>query len=329
MTATITTKSYLTSATEVIQTEIGAIQSLLGRLDNSFEQACELILNTKGRIVVLGMGKSGHIANKIAATLASTGTPAFFVHPSEANHGDLGMIMDRDTLILISNSGETAELMTILPLLLKRKMAMISLCGNPKSSLAQAATINLDVSVVKEACPLGLAPTASTTTTLVMGDALAIALLHARNFTPQDFAHHHPGGSLGRQLLLCAQDLMHSGHDIPSVTTGSTFKEFVIEMSQKRLGMTTIVDCNQRLLGIFTDGDLRRTLNTNIDMDIHNTPISSLMTTECKTITANTQVVVALEMMKKHAITSLVVVDSSKRVIGVLHLHDILKQGLS
>ena len=319
-------QTYTTLGVNVIRTEIEAITALIERVDHRFEQACDIILNTSGRIVVIGMGKSGHIANKIAATLASTGTPAFFVHPSEASHGDLGMIINQDTVITISNSGETKELLTILPLLQQRNVPIISLCGRAHSSLVKAATVNLDVSVSKEACPLGLAPTSSTTATLVMGDALAISLLHSRGFSKKDFAHHHPGGTLGKQLLLTVADIMHTDNAIPYVYTDSTLKEALIEMNKKRLGMTTVIDSQQRLVGIFTDGDMRRALDRPID--IHNTTIDQIMTAKPTTISKNMLATEALDIMKNKKITVLIITDHHNTVQGVIHIHDILKVGI-
>ncbi len=319
-------KTHAERGIEVIQTELNAIQALTKRIDQRFEKACDTILSTTGRIVVIGMGKSGHIANKIAATLASTGTPAFFVHPSEASHGDLGMIMNRDTVIAISNSGETSELLSILPLLIRRNIPIISLCGRPHSSLAKASTVNLDISVTTEACPLGLAPTSSTTATLVMGDALAIALLHARGFSKKDFAHHHPGGSLGRKLLVTVNDIMHTDDAIPLVRENTTLKEALIEMNNKRLGMTTVVDADQRLVGIFTDGDVRRSLEQPIN--IHSTTIDQVMSHQPLSISADKLASEALNIMNEREITALVVTSDQQLIKGVIHLHDILKLGI-
>lgn len=311
----------------VITTEAEAVAALLPRIDAKFAAACHLLLNCRGRIVVLGMGKSGHIANKIAATLASTGSPAFFVHPGEASHGDLGMITRDDVVIAISSSGETNEILLILPLLKRLEVTLITLTGSSTSSLAKAATINLDVSVTKEACPLGLAPTSSTTATLAMGDALAIALLEARGFTADDFALSHPGGMLGRRLLLRAQELMRTGDAIPLVNAKIPIIKALVEMTQKHLGMTVVVDDSGALLGIFTDGDLRRTLDKNID--VHDTAIAEVMTTNAKMISPEMLAAEALQIMEQYKITTLLVSEDDATLIGILHMHDLLQAGLS
>jgi len=310
----------------VIQTEAQAVAALTNRINESFVKACEYMLNCKGRIVVLGMGKSGHIAGKIAATLASTGSPAFFVHPGEASHGDLGMITPQDVVLALSNSGETEEILVILPLIKRLGVPLISLTGNPFSTLAQAATVNIDVSVEKEACPLGLAPTASTTATLAMGDALAVALLQVKGFSADDFARSHPGGRLGRRLLLRVDDIMHTNSAIPSVPMTATIRDAVIEMTRKGLGMTAIVNPVNHVIGIFTDGDLRRTLDKLIDL--HNTQIIEVMTAQGKTITPECLAVEALTLMQTYKITVLLVVDEQQQLQGVLHLHDILRAGV-
>lgn len=310
----------------VIQTETQAVAALTNRINESFVKACEYMLNCKGRIVVLGMGKSGHIAGKIAATLASTGSPAFFVHPGEASHGDLGMITAQDVVLALSNSGETEEILVILPLIKRLKVPLISLTGNPFSTLAQTATVNIDVSVEKEACPLGLAPTASTTATLVMGDALAVALLQVKGFSADDFARSHPGGRLGRRLLLKVNDIMHTDSAIPSVPMAATIRDAVIEMTRKGLGVTAIVNSAKHVIGIFTDGDLRRTLDKLIDL--HNTQIIEVMTAQGKTITPDCLAVEALTLMQTYKITVLLVVDEQQQLQGVLHLHDILRAGV-
>lgn len=310
----------------VIETEAKAIAGLIHNINETFIDACECMLKCEGRIVVIGMGKSGHIANKIAATLASTGTPAFFVHPGEASHGDLGMITAKDVVLVLSNSGETDEILTILPLIKRLNTPLISITGNPSSNLATMATINLDVSVEKEACPLGLAPTASTTASLVMGDALAIALLQARGFSAEDFARSHPAGSLGRRLLLLTRDIMHTNDKIPMITTSNNLSDALIEMTSKSLGLTAIVDNDKHIVGIFTDGDLRRTLENK--HDIHTTNISSVMTKDCKTISADCLAVEALNIMENKKITALLVVDDQQSLIGVLHMHDILRAGV-
>jgi len=312
----------------VIETEGAAIQALKSRVNNSFAMACEHILHCNGRIVVLGMGKSGHIASKIAATLASTGTPAFYVHPGEAGHGDAGMITSQDVVLALSNSGETSEILTLLSLIKRLGVPLITLTGNPLSTLALAANVNLDVSVEKEACPLGLAPTSSTTATLVMGDALAIALLNARGFTKEDFALSHPSGALGRRLLLCVSELMHTGEKLPTVPSHSTVSDALVEMTKKGFGLTAVLDPEGFLCGIYTDGDLRRTLDKGLHPST--TQISHVMTTQCKTVTSHTLAVETLTLMETHKITALLVVDATndKKLIGVVHLHDLLRSGV-
>jgi arabinose-5-phosphate isomerase len=310
----------------VIHTEAEAIATLAERIDITFEKACQYMLQCDGRIVVMGMGKSGHIGNKIAATLASTGSPAFFVHPGEASHGDLGMITHKDVVLALSNSGETEEILTILPLIKRLGIPLISLTGNRTSTLANLATVNIDVSVVKEACPLGLVPTASTTATLVMGDALAIALLQVRGFNANDFARSHPSGRLGRRLLLLTRDIMHTETAIPAVFKNATIKEALMEMTSKRLGMTAVVDEAYHVHGIFTDGDLRRALDKQID--IHHTNITEVMTNLCKTISPDCLAVEALSIMQSFKITALLVTDSQHILIGVTHLHDLLRAGV-
>jgi arabinose-5-phosphate isomerase len=280
----------------------------------------------KGRVVVTGMGKSGHIAKKIAATLASTGTPAFFVHPGEASHGDLGMITNNDVVLAISNSGNTAEIVTILPLIKRMGIPLISMTGNPGSILAKQSNINLDVSITQEACPLGLAPTSSTTVTLVMGDALAVALLESKNFSEQDFAFSHPGGSLGRRLILTVADLMHTGDRIPTVKSGTLLSDGLLEISEKGLGLTAILNKQGKLAGLFTDGDLRRTFDAKLDL--LTTTIDDVMTTECKTITAEILAAEALSIMEQNKITGLLVTNSKQEVIGALHMHDLLRAGV-
>ncbi|MDH5764536.1 MAG: KpsF/GutQ family sugar-phosphate isomerase [Gammaproteobacteria bacterium] len=310
----------------VIETEQNAIEALKPRINDDFVQACQLLLNCEGRIVVTGMGKSGHIGSKIAATLASTGSPAFFVHPGEASHGDLGMITSKDVVLALSNSGETAELLTIIPIIKRLGAPLISMTGNARSSLAQEANINLDVQVEKEACPLGLAPTSSTTVTLVMGDALAVACLEARGFTAEDFALSHPGGSLGRRLLLHVADIMHRGDDIPQVNENASLRDALLEMTRKKLGMTAIVDSDNKLLGIFTDGDLRRTLDKNID--VHSAGISDVMTRNCKTVKQNILAAEALNIMEEKKINAIVVVDDNNRLTGAINMHDLLRAGV-
>ncbi|AUH73299.1 KpsF/GutQ family sugar-phosphate isomerase [Legionella sainthelensi] len=310
----------------VIETEAQAVFELSQRIDNRFEKACEFLLACKGRIVVTGMGKSGHIANKIAATLSSTGSPSFFMHPGEASHGDLGMITRQDTVIAISHSGNTVELVTLLPLLKRLEVPLISLTGNPESALAKASDVNLDVSIKQEACPLGLAPTTSTTVALVMGDALAIALLQARGFSEEDFALSHPGGSLGKRLLLRIDELCHQGEQLPLVQENATVSEALIEVTDKKLGMTCVVDNKGYLTGIYTDGDIRRTLTRQYD--INTTPIKEVMTRNARTIYKGMLAAEALAMMQKYSITSLIVIDEDTRPAAVLHLHDLLKAGV-
>lgn len=310
----------------VIETEAQALFDLTQRIDHRFETACKFLLACKGRVVVTGMGKSGHIANKIAATLASTGTPSFFMHPGEASHGDLGMITKEDTVVAISNSGFTNEIVTLLPSLKRLEIPLITLTGNEESILAKAANVNLDVSVRQEACPLGLAPTTSTTVSLVMGDALAVALLQARGFSAEDFALSHPGGTLGRCLLLRIDELCHQGDSLPLITEQATVSQALIEVTEKKLGMTCVVDSRGCLVGVYTDGDIRRTLTQNYD--INTTPISSVMSRSCKTISKGLLAAEALAIMQKYSITSLVVVDESKRPTAVIHLHDLLRAGV-
>ena len=310
----------------VLKTEAEAIQALVPRIDHRFHKACELILACDGRIVVTGMGKSGHIGNKIAATLASTGTPSFFMHPGEAGHGDLGMITEQDLVIALSNSGETSEITTLLPLIKRIKVPLISFTGNPRSTLAEMANINLDVAVEKEACPLGLAPTSSTTASLALGDALAIAVLEARGFTEEDFARSHPGGSLGRRLLLRVRDIMHTGDRIPRVSLDATLKQALYEMSQKGLGMTAIADDEDNLLGIFTDGDLRRTLDQL--SDLQGAMIRDYMTADCVTINPDLIASAALTLMDEKKINALIVTGEDGSIQGALNMHDLLRAGI-
>ncbi len=317
-------------AHDVFTIEAEAVAELANRIDqdngSDFTTACEILLACKGRVVITGMGKSGHIGGKIAATLASTGTPAFFVHPGEASHGDLGMITSEDVVVALSNSGETSELLTLLPLLKRIGVPLISLTGKPQSTLANAANVNLDVGVAKEACPHDLAPTASTTASLAMGDALAVALLEARGFTADDFARSHPGGRLGRRLLLNVEDLMHAEDDLPSISIDSNLSAALMEMTSKGLGMTAVIDGQGKLLGIFTDGDLRRALDQNID--VHNAAIKDIMTTGCKTVKPGMLAEEALNLMQTHAINGLIVVDDNRIAQGALNMHDMLKAGI-
>lgn len=312
------------SARRVIEVEARAIQRLSEQIDDNFLRACALMLDCRGRIVVSGMGKSGHIGHKIAATLASTGTPAFFVHPGEASHGDLGMITGNDVVLALSNSGETDELLAILPLIRRRNVPLIGMSGNAQSSLAKFADVHLDVSVPAEACPLNLAPTSSTTAALVIGDALAIALLEARGFTAEDFAQSHPAGSLGRKLLLRISDIMHTGDKIPSVMHHASTSEALVEMTRKGLGMTAVVDKENHLLGVFTDGDLRRLLD-NTDIDLRNTPVKKLMTADPKTVRPERLAVEAACLMEDYKIHGLLVVDNSDVLVGAFNIHDLLR----
>lgn len=318
-------KKFSESARELIKIEGAAVNGLAKRIDANFEKACELLFDCQGHIIVIGIGKSGHIGNKIAATLASTGSPAFFVHAAEANHGDLGMINAKDVVLALSYSGETDELVSILPTLKLLNIPFILLTGNPDSTLAQQATVSLDIGVKQEACPLGLAPTSSSTTMLVMGDALAVSLLNARGFTHEDFAKVHPKGRLGRRLLLKVADIMQSGAAIPQVKSGTPVIDALLEISQKRLGMTTVTK-NGQLLGIFTDGDLRRTIDQGLDL--HTTLIDKVMSADCKTIDANQLATEALRLMEDNKITTLVIVDNTKKPLGVIHIHDILAKGI-
>ena len=299
---------------------------LSASINGDFERACEVILACKGRVVVTGMGKSGHIGNKIAATLASTGTPAFFVHPGEASHGDLGMITKTDVVIAISNSGSTAEVITLLPLIKRLGIPLISMTGDSESVLSQAACANLDISVTTEACPLNLAPTSSTTVTLVMGDALAIALLESRGFSAEDFAFSHPGGALGRKLLLRVCDIMHGDGEVPVVTADQPLQDALLEMTNKGFGMTTVVDTDNKLLGVFTDGDLRRVIDQNINID--STRIDQVMSANPKTVSDQMLAAEALTTMENASITALIVEDQNQHPIGVLHMHDILRAGV-
>lgn len=310
----------------VIETEAQMISNLANRIDQNFVAACHHLHNCQGRIAVMGVGKSGHIGKKIAATFASTGSPAFFIHPGEAKHGDIGMLTKNDVLLALSNSGESEEIISILPFIKRIDIPLISLTGKPHSTLAKAATINIDVSVEKEACPLGLAPTSSTTAALVMGDALAMALLDKRGFTEKDFALSHPGGTLGRRLLLLVAEIMHKNNAVPKVSESASLKEALVEMTQKKLGMTTIVNAKDELVGVFTDGDVRRALDKNID--IHQTRIDQIMSRNPKTINSNMLAAEALNIMETYKITSLIVSDENHSPVGIIHIHDILRAGV-
>ncbi|MDP2902587.1 MAG: KpsF/GutQ family sugar-phosphate isomerase [Methylovulum sp.] len=310
----------------VIQVEAQAVAKLADQVNDNFVTACKLMFNCKGRVVVTGMGKSGHIAGKIAATLASTGTPAFFVHPGEASHGDLGMITRQDVVMALSNSGETAEVLTILPIIKRLDVPLIAITGNPDSTLAKFATTYINVAVEQEACPLGLAPTSSTTAALVMGDALAVSLLEARGFTRDDFALSHPGGSLGRRLLLRVSDIMHVGVDMPSVPKAALISHALLEMTEKKLGMTAVVEADNRVIGIFTDGDLRRMLGRHLD--INKTAITEVMTPYCAVISEDTLAAEAMQIMEQKKINALIVVDDNQCAIGALNMHDLIRAGI-
>ncbi|MEQ1619944.1 MAG: KpsF/GutQ family sugar-phosphate isomerase [Methylococcales bacterium] len=313
-------------ALAVIQVEAQAVVALAERIDDTFVAACKLMFQCSGRVVVTGMGKSGHIAGKIAATLASTGTPAFFVHPGEASHGDLGMITRQDVVLALSNSGETEEVLTILPIIKRLGVPLIAMTGNPDSTMAKFATAHINVGVEQEACPLGLAPTSSTTAALVMGDALAVSLLEARGFTRDDFALSHPGGSLGKRLLLLVDDIMHTGDAVPIVDESALISEALLEMTQKQLGMTAIVDAENRVVGVFTDGDLRRMLGRNLD--IHTTSITEVMTRHCAVISTGILAAEAMQIMEQKKINALVVVDKANHATGAVNMHDLVRAGI-
>lgn len=320
---TVSDASLIGSGRRVVEIEAQALQTIGARIGGDFARACRLILESRGRVVAIGMGKSGHVARKIAATLASTGTPAFFVHPGEAGHGDLGMITDADVVLALSYSGESDEILTLLPVLKRQGNALIAMTGRNASTLAREADVHLDVNVPVEACPLDLAPTSSTTVSLAMGDALAVALLDARGFTADDFARSHPAGSLGRRLLLHITDVMHSGEDLPCVREDATVSQTLVEISRKRLGMTAVVDSDGKLLGLFTDGDLRRALDT--DIDVRHTRIADVMTRNPKTIEAGQLAAEAARLMETHKISGLIVVDSKGHAVGALNIHDLLR----
>ncbi len=311
---------------QALEIEIAGLAAQVPRLDADFALACRICLNCRGRVVVTGMGKSGHIGGKIAATLASTGTPAFFVHPGEASHGDIGMITREDAVLALSNSGETDEILTIVPVLKRLGVPLIAFTGNRDSALARAATVHLDIGVPAEACPLNLAPTASTTAALAMGDALAVALLKARGFTEEDFARSHPAGSLGRRLLLRVRDVMRSGADVPKVHAETPLAEGLMEMTRKGLGMTAIVDQADRVLGVFTDGDLRRALDRAADL--RTTRMAEVMTRHPKTAGADMLAAEAVHLMETHRITALPVLDGAGILVGALNVHDLLRAGV-
>jgi arabinose-5-phosphate isomerase len=311
---------------QVIATEAAAVAALADRIDEHFAAACRLMLECRGRVVVTGMGKSGHIGGKIAATLASTGTPAFFVHPGEASHGDLGMITRDDVVLALSNSGDSTEILTILPLLKRLGVPLIALTGNAESMLARQADVHIDTGVAEEACPLGLAPTSSTTAALAMGDALAVALLEARGFTREDFAFSHPGGSLGRRLLIRVRDIMHTGADVPAVPESAPLRDAVLEITAKKLGMTAIVDADRKVLGIFTDGDLRRLLEKS--GDIRAIAIGAVMTRACTAVQPDMLAAETARIMEEKRINALPVVDGKGRLVGALNMHDLLRAGV-
>lgn len=316
--------SFADSGRRVFAVEAQGLQAVAARLDGAFSAACARMLECRGRVVCTGMGKSGHVARKIAATLASTGTPAFYVHPGEAGHGDLGMITDADVVLALSYSGESDEILMLLPVLKRQGNPLIAMTGRTASTLATAADVHLDISVPAEACPLALAPTSSTTASLAMGDALAVALLEARGFTADDFARSHPAGALGRRLLLHIRDVMHGGDEIPAVTADATLADALMEMSRKRLGMTVVVDHAQRLIGLYTDGDLRRTL-TDPAIDVRNARIADVMTREPSFVDADALAVEAARLMETRKITMLPVVDAERRVVGALNIQDLLR----
>ena len=326
MTLDVTSAQLIATGQKTVDIETAAVAALHTRIDENFAQACQLILSCTGRIIVTGMGKSGHIGNKIAATLASTGTPAFFVHPGEASHGDLGMITREDVVIGISYSGSSDEVVTLLPLIKRMGIPLISMAGKSNSPLAEAAEVHLDISIETEACPLDLAPTSSTTATLVMGDALAIALLEARGFTAEDFAFSHPGGALGRKLLLKAETIMHKDHEVPQVSASTLVSQALVEMTEKGFGMTTVIDDQQQLIGVFTDGDLRRCVDQGIN--ISSATIAQVMSSKPRTIHKDMLAAEALGIMEARKITALVVENDHHRPIGVLHMHDILRAGV-
>lgn len=323
---TPSTAEILGMARRTLEIEAAAISDLRERIDDAFARAVGILLACRGRVVVTGMGKSGHIAGKIAATLASTGTPAFFMHPAEASHGDLGMITGDDVVIALSNSGESPEIVGIVPLIKRRGARLIGMTGNAASTLGREADIHLDAGVAQEACPLNLAPTASTTAALALGDALAVAALYARGFTAEDFARTHPGGALGRRLLVHVRDLMHTGEALPRVTVQASLKEALLEMTRKGLGMTAVVDADQRLVGIFTDGDLRRLLDR--DVDVRAAMIAEVMKRDPRTISEDVLAVEAVRVMQEAKVNGLLALDAEGRLSGALNMHDLLRAGV-
>lgn len=316
------TPRALELAREVLSIEAAAVQALTTRVDDDFLRALDVILHCEGRVIVSGMGKSGHIARKIAATMSSTGTPAYFVHPAEASHGDLGMITSKDVIIALSYSGESQELMTIVPVIKRQGAKLVSMTGNPSSSLAQAADVHLNAAVGKEACPMGLAPTASTTAALALGDALAVALLDAKGFGAEDFARSHPGGNLGRRLLTHVRDIMRSGDRVPMVREDAMLSGAILEISKKGVGMTAIVDAERHVLGIYTDGDLRRTLEKKLDFNT--TPVRSVMSAKPRCIGPDALAAEAVQMMEQYNISQMLVVDEQHKLVGALNMHDLL-----
>jgi arabinose-5-phosphate isomerase len=326
MAGNLSDEELVSLARNVLDIEARAVSSLGNRLGDEFAAACRICHATRGRVVVSGMGKSGHVSSKIAATLASTGTPAFFMHPAEASHGDLGMITADDTLLAVSYSGETEEVLTIIPVVKRMGAKLVSITGKPGSTLAREADVHLDVSVDEEACPLNLAPTASTTATLAMGDALAVALLENRGFTAEDFARSHPSGNLGKRLLLRVSDVMHTGEDIPVVTPDVRLRDGLMEMTAKGLGMTAVVDENSRPISVFTDGDLRRALDAGAD--VHATPMRDVVASGCKTIAEHALAIEAVNILEEYRITALPVVDDDGRLVGALNIHDLFRAGI-
>lgn len=317
---------FVATGQRVLQVELNALEALRPLISDDFSHACELLMACKGRVVITGMGKSGHIGNKIAATLASTGTPAFFMHPGEASHGDLGMVTAQDVVIAISNSGEAHEILAIIPVIKRLRAKLISITALADCSMGRHADVALTIGKSPEACPLGLAPTSSTTNTLVLGDALAVALLEARGFTAEDFALSHPGGALGRRLLLLVDDIMHKGEQVPIVKVGTPIRDALLEITRKGLGMTTVVDADGSLVGLFTDGDLRRTIDQNLDIRI--TPIEQVMTPNCLTVPAGILAAQALAEMEARRINGVVVVDAQRRPLGAVNMHGFLKAGV-
>ncbi len=322
----VSAADILAMARRTLEIEAEAVAALVDRLDDTLVRAVDALLACKGRVVVTGMGKSGHIGGKIAATLASTGTPSFFMHPAEASHGDLGMITGHDVVLALSNSGESSEIIAIMPLIKRRGARLITMTGRPQSTMAREADIHLDAAVAQEACPHNLAPTASTTAALALGDALAVAALYARGFTAEDFARTHPGGTLGRRLLIHVRDVMHTGADLPAVREDTPFKEALLEMTRKKLGMTAVLDAADRLTGVFTDGDLRRCLDR--DLDFAATSIAAVMTRSPKTISEDALAAAAACFMEEQKINGLLVIDGNGRLTGALNMHDLLRAGV-